>query len=167
MMMNELQTVVRVGIADLNIVKAPRTIRTSGLGSCVGVVIYDLPKNIAGLAHIMLPESSLAKQINKNAYKYADTALPLLIGKLCANGARKYALQAKLAGGAKMFQFSTGSDFMRIGPRNIEAVQEKLNDLRIPVVSMDVGGNSGRTIEFNPSTGKLKIRTVNKGETCI
>ena len=35
--MNETQTVVGVGIADLNIVQAPGIIRTSGLGSCVGV----------------------------------------------------------------------------------------------------------------------------------
>ena len=27
----------------------------------------------------------------------------------------------------------------------------------------DVGGNSGRTIEFNPETCMLQIRTVNKG----
>ena len=33
--------VVKVGIADMNTVKAPDTIRTSGLGSCVGVVLYD------------------------------------------------------------------------------------------------------------------------------
>ncbi len=66
-----------------------------------------------------------------------------------------------------MFYFSKGSDFMRIGPRNVEAVKVKLKTLQIPIVSMDVGGSSGRTIEFDPSTGKLKIRTVNKGEVFI
>ena len=34
-----LNEVVRVGIADMNIVKEPKTIRTSGLGSCVGIVL--------------------------------------------------------------------------------------------------------------------------------
>lgn len=33
--------VVKVGIADYHIVQAPQLIRTSGLGSCVGVVLYD------------------------------------------------------------------------------------------------------------------------------
>ena len=56
-----LKEVVRVGIADMNIVKEPMTIRTSGLGSCVGVVLYDEAKKIAGLLHIMLPDSSLGK----------------------------------------------------------------------------------------------------------
>ncbi|MFD1037963.1 chemotaxis protein CheD [Virgibacillus byunsanensis] len=165
--MNDSQIIVKVGIADLNMVSAPQTIRTSGLGSCIGAVLYDLPKKIAGLAHIMLPDSSLARQDSINTYKYADTAIDILIEKLCENGARKYALQAKLAGGAQMFQFSSTSEIMRIGPRNVEAVKEKLNMHYIPIVSMDVGGNCGRTIEFDPATGELKIRTVTKGQSFI
>ncbi|SDQ60107.1 chemotaxis protein CheD [Virgibacillus subterraneus] len=165
--MDDTQIVVKVRIADLNIVKAPHLIRTSGLGSCVGVVLYDLSRKVAGLAHVMLPDSNLAKQLNMNEFKYANTAIDYLIKELCTNGARKYALQAKLAGGAQMFQFESSNDLMRIGPRNVQAIQEKLRQYGIPVVAMDVGGNSGRTIDFDPATGNLKIRTVNKGELVI
>jgi len=35
--MNAQGQIVKVGIADMNIAKAPDKIRTSGLGSCVGV----------------------------------------------------------------------------------------------------------------------------------
>lgn len=38
--------VIKVGIAQLDIVKMPDTIRTSGLGSCVGVVLYDETKTL-------------------------------------------------------------------------------------------------------------------------
>lgn len=165
--MDNIQTVIRVGISDLNIVLAPDTIRTSGLGSCVGIVIYDLQKEIGGLAHIMLPDSSLTREKNINPFKYADTAIPVLIDKLCSIGARRYALRAKLAGGSQMFQFTTGSNIMRIGPRNVEAVQENLQIHRIPVIAIDVGGNRGRTIEFDPKTGLLNIRTINKDEKSI
>lgn len=166
-MMDDTQTVIKVGIADLNIVKAPHIIRTSGLGSCVGTVLYDLSRKVAGLAHVMLPDSNLAKKSNMNEFKYANTAIDYLVNELCANGARKYALQAKLAGGAQMFQFESSNELMRIGPRNVQAIQEKLRQYRIPVAAMDVGGNSGRTIDFDPATGNLKIRTVNKGELII
>src|SRR5690625_4529371 len=94
MIMIKTHDVVKVGIADLNIVKAPNMIRTSGLGSCVGVVIYDLPNKIAGLAHVMLPDSALAKEPKKNIYKYADTAVVYLIELLLKNGASKYSLKA-------------------------------------------------------------------------
>lgn len=159
--------IVRVGISDLNIAVGSQRIRTSGLGSCVGAVIYDLSSEIAGLAHVMLPDSSLTRQEKINEYKYANTAIPILINKMLSKGAKKYALRAKLAGGAQMFQFSSNTDTMRIGPRNIDAVREQLQNNRIPIVAEDIGGNSGRTIEFNPITGKLKIRTVNKGEKYI
>lgn len=166
-MMNKAETVIKVGIADLNIAMAPSKIRTSGLGSCVGIVIYDLGKQIAGLAHIMLPDSKLAKQKEYNKYKYADTAIDILIEKLMRHDARKFSLKAKIAGGAQMFQLKSGTDVMRIGPRNVEAVQNMLETYYIPIVASDVGGSSGRTIEFDPLTGKLKIRTVNKGEKYI
>lgn len=165
--MNDMITIVKVGIADLNTVTSPNKIRTSGLGSCVGVVIYDAAKQIAGLAHIMLPDSSLTKQTNFNEYKYADTAIDVLINKLIAMGASKASLKAKIAGGAQMFNFNSNSDIMRIGPRNVEAVKESLASHNIPIVSSDVGGNKGRTIEFDPATSQLKIRTVNEGEKII
>ncbi|TWI55181.1 chemotaxis protein CheD [Halalkalibacter nanhaiisediminis] len=158
--MNE---VIKVGMADLNVVTPPDTIRTSGLGSCVGVILYDEVTLISGMAHVMLPSSALCKQATPNPAKYADTAIPALIKKLESKGAKIFSLKAKLAGGAQMFSFSTGNDMMRIGPRNVEAVKEKLNELRIPILAEDVGGKSGRTIEFNPLSKKLQIRTVNQG----
>ena len=161
--MNDLQQIVKVGIADMNIVKAPDLIRTSGLGSCVGVVLFDQLRETAGLVHVMLPDSSLAKNGSLNQAKYADTGVRELVNRLVGHGARQQSLKAKIAGGAQMFQFTTGSEMMRIGPRNVEAVKKQLDELHIVLVGEDVGGNSGRTIEFNPKTCILSIRTVNKG----
>jgi chemotaxis protein CheD len=111
----------------------------------------------------MLPDSELTKQAIINDYKYVNTAIPILIEQLHAQGARKYSLKAKLAGGAQMFQFESSSDAMRIGPRNVEAVEQQLQEFNIPIVSKDVGGKHGRTIEFDPSTGMLEVKTVFKG----
>src|SRR5690625_5029468 len=112
-MMHKQATIIRVGISDLNIAKAPNKIRTTGLGSCVGVVIYDLQRQVAGLAHVMLPDSSLTKEKNFNVYKYANTAIPYLVDLLTKNGARSFALKAKVAGGAQMFKLSASSNIMR------------------------------------------------------
>ena len=161
--MNDTVNIIKVGIADMNVVQSPSLIRTSGLGSCVGVVIYDTQKEIAGLVHVMLPDSSLAKADSINIAKYADTGIEELINRLTKKGARLINLKAKIAGGAQMFQFSTQNEMMRIGPRNVEAVKKELQRFRIPIIAEDVGGSSGRTIEFNPSTRKLNIRTVNQG----
>lgn len=156
------QIVVRVGIADLNSVECPRTIRTSGLGSCVGVVLYDEMKKIAGMVHIMLPDSSLDRSGRMNHAKYADSGIYALMELLKEKGVRPMSLKAKIAGGSQMFKFGS-SDTLRIGPRNVEAVKNELKRLSIPIIAEETGGSSGRTIEFDPATSMLSVRTVNKG----
>ncbi|MBD8025748.1 chemotaxis protein CheD [Ureibacillus sp. Re31] len=155
--------VIKVGIAELDIVKTPDTIRTSGLGSCVGVVLYDEVKKIAGLVHIMLPDSNLARAETLNSAKFADTGIKALIERLNLEGVQTFRLKAKIAGGAQMFKFTSAKDTMRIGPRNVEAVKKELQKNSIPIIAEDTGGSSGRTIEFNPTTCLLNIRTVNQG----
>lgn len=162
-MLSNMNQVIKVGIAQMDVVKAPNTIRTSGLGSCVGVVLYDESKQIAGLIHVMLPDSSLGRSDAVNVAKFADTGIKALIELLKLEGVHAFKLKAKIAGGAQMFQFTSDKDSMRIGPRNVEAVKVELQKNSIPLVAEDTGGNSGRTIEFDPITSKLNIRTVNRG----
>ncbi|KZE65894.1 chemotaxis protein CheD [Fictibacillus phosphorivorans] len=158
-----MSEIIKVGIADINVVSPPDTIRTTGLGSCVGVILFDQINKIAGMAHIMLPDSSLSKAPALNKGKYADTAIRSLYEMLINLGANRKALKAKIAGGAQMFQFSSGNEMMRIGPRNVERVKEELYSLEIPLIASDTGGSSGRTIEFDPNTTLLTIKTVNAG----
>jgi len=162
-MLSNANQVIKVGIAQMDVVKAPNTIRTSGLGSCVGVILYDESKQIAGLIHVMLPDSSLGRSDAVNVAKFADTGIKALIELLKLEGVHAFRLKAKIAGGAQMFQFTSDKESMRIGPRNVEAVKVELRKNSIPLVAEDTGGNSGRTIEFDPITSKLNIRTVNQG----
>lgn len=161
--MNAQGQIVKVGIADMNIAKAPDKIRTSGLGSCVGVVLYDERSTTVGMVHVMLPDSSLGRTDKINLAKFADTGITAMVEQLKIEGIQPYKLRAKIAGGAQMFQFTSSRDTMRIGPRNVEAVKEYLKKYSIPIVAEDTGGNSGRTIEFDPTTKLLNIRTVNQG----
>ena len=163
MIQSSTSQVIKVGIAQMDVVKMPDTIRTSGLGSCVGVVLYDETKKIAGLVHIMLPDSSLARTETINEAKFANTGIAALVEKLKLAGVQPFRLKAKIAGGAQMFKFATDNDSMRIGPRNVDAVKKELSKNNIPLIAEDTGGNSGRTIEFNPASSQLMIRTVNQG----
>lgn len=115
----------------------------------------------------MLPDSSLGRTESINEAKFADTGVSALVNLVKLQGAQSFKLKAKIAGGAQMFQFTSDKSSMRIGPRNVEAVKEQLRKLRIPIIAEDTGGNSGRTIEFNPETSMLNIRTVNRGVSDI
>lgn len=153
---------IKVGMADLNSAHHPCMITTLGLGSCVGVALYDSATKIVGLAHVMLPSSEQAKN-NSNIAKFADTAIVQLVEDMVKLGARKERITAKLAGGAQMFAFSQGSELMRIGYRNVIASKEKLKELKIPVISEDTGGNYGRTIEIYSDNGRLMVKTIGCG----
>ena len=112
---------IRVGIADMNICTAPDKITTIGLGSCIGVVLYDPTAKVAGLVHIMLPDSTKIKN-NQNKMKFADSGIAMLVEALEKKGISLAKLKAKIAGGAKMFNFSASTDLGSIGDKNIEAV---------------------------------------------
>ncbi|ROR30791.1 chemotaxis protein CheD [Mobilisporobacter senegalensis] len=152
---------IKVGMADLNTCIIPDSLTTLGLGSCVGIVLYDPITKVAGLAHIMLPDSTKIKN-NNNKAKFADTGIETLIEEMKKKGANRNSLVAKIAGGAQMFAFSSNSDMLRVGERNVEATKQKLNDLQIRILAEDTGKNYGRTIEFYTETGELLIKSVGK-----
>lgn len=153
---------VKVGIADLNLVLDPGTIMTIGLGSCIGIALYDRTLKVAGLAHIMLPDSTQFKS-NTNPMKFADTAIPILIEKMEKEGCRKRNLIAKIAGGASMFNFTDKSIISDIGKRNSEAVKKALKDESVPIISEEIGGNKGRTMILYSSDGKVVLKVVGQG----
>jgi len=154
-------TMIKVGMADLNVCRCPDALTTLGLGSCIGIVLYDPITKVSGLAHIMLPDSTQIKN-NANIAKFADTAIDKLIFDMEIIGARKSRLVSKIAGGAQMFSFGSTNDLMRIGERNAIATRNKLKALGIPLLSEDCGLNYGRTIEFYSETGDLHIKTIGK-----
>jgi len=155
-----------VGMADLNVAKSPGVLTTLGLGSCVGIALYDAENRVAGLAHIMLPDSTQI-QNNSNAAKFADTATIRLIFQMQRLGARKELLKAKIAGGAQMFDFHAANDALRIGDRNVEASLKFLGIQGIPVVAKDTGLNYGRTVELYAEDGKFLIKTIGHGSRFI
>lgn len=152
-----MQTLINVGVAQMEIATDPTILRTI-LGSCIGICIYDKVKKAGGLAHILLP-SSLDK--NKPA-KYADTAIPMLLNNLYKEGCKKENMSAKIAGGASMFKFSSSISLAMIGERNIETTIKLLEENSIPIMVADVGGNNGRVIDFFLADGRLKVRAAGK-----
>lgn len=157
-----MQEIIKVGMADLKAVKSPNILTTLGLGSCIGIALYDRQVKVAGLAHIMLPDSTQIKN-NVNKAKFADTGIELLIAQMIALGCTKGRLTAKIAGGAQMFSFGSANDIMKIGMRNAIATKEILSNYNIPILSEDTGGNYGRTIELYSDTGKLVVKTIGHG----
>ena len=155
---------VKVGIADLNLVLDPGEIMTIGLGSCIGIALYDKVNKVAGLSHIMLPDSTQFKNVT-NPMKFADLAIPLLVEKMEKQGCAKRNITAKIAGGASMFNFSDKSMISDIGKRNGEAVKKTLKKLGIPIIAEEIGGDKVRTMILRASDGQVVLKVVGQGVT--
>src|SRR6201986_3440508 len=106
-----------------------------GLGSCIGLALLDKRVGVAGLAHVVLPASG--GNTAPEGWKFADFAVPELIRRVVAAGARRPMLEAVLVGGASMFAVSTSS--LEVGQRNEAAVREQLAAARSNIVAADTG----------------------------
>lgn len=155
-----------VGIADMKLVEKPDTITTIGLGSCVGIVIYDKVSKNAGLVHVLLPDSTKINN-NQNVYKFADTGIRALYDELLKKGCRKESLRAKIAGGASVFEFTKASPLGGIGEKNSTAARQALSELGVKLVAEDCGANCGRTIIFDTETFDLTVVKAGKNSMVI
>lgn len=131
-------------------------IKTYALGSCVGLTIYSPIKKVAGMAHIVLPESSVNREesVNRPGY-FADTAIPLLINKMCNSyGCSKENLIVNIFGGA---QSVIKDDIFNIGKKNVSAVMNVLKTNNIKCNFTQTGGCFSRTLEIDVATGEPKV----------
>ncbi|MCB4791132.1 MAG: chemotaxis protein CheD [Elusimicrobia bacterium] len=152
---------ILIEVADFKVANSGTILETLSLGSCVGIVLYDQVSKVGGMAHIMLPDSTLSK-IQASPMKFADTSLRLMLSKMLELGADKNRVIAKIAGGASMFESATEEKVMNIGDRNVEAVKKVLKELNIRLLAEDTGENYGRTIEFNLATGRMLVKAAQR-----
>ncbi|HIH69115.1 chemotaxis protein CheD [Methermicoccus shengliensis] len=153
---------ILVGIGEFRVAKGA-VLKTVGLGSCVGIALYDPSVRVGGLAHVMLPHSSNG---TARSAKYADHAVEMMLEAMERAGSGGEGIVAKIAGGAQIFKHMT-LDVFKIGERNVEAIKENLENFGIRLVSEDVGGTQGRTISFFTQDGRMLIKYTNGGESWI
>lgn len=130
-----------------------------GLGSCIGLFMYDRPARLSGAAHIPLPASSGNKEGN---FLDANDMVNRLVDQFRSRGSSLQTLSAKLTGGADLFKASKP-----IGTDNIKTVVELLINKGVYIAASDLGGNISRTARFNSQTYELKISTSLKKQYSI
>ena len=157
---------IEIHIAELVAANENSVITTSGVGSCVVIVLYDRLVRIGGMAHAILPhkregeDSSLyhRDELGRVFAKYVDQAVEMLIDEIKVLGGNPQHLVAKLVGGAHMFVLLEG-DKHGIGWENTESAREVLARCGVPVETEVVGGTVGRNVRFDCSTGIVEITT--------
>jgi len=145
-----------VRVSDLIVADAPATLVAIGLGSCVAIALHDPGARIGGLAHCLLPSQASGRLADRPG-RYAQTAVPALIERMIARGARAPAISARLVGGASMFASLSPPGMLQMGDRNLVATREALHRHGIRLASEAVGGDHGRTVEFDVESGRITV----------
>lgn len=151
-----------VGMGEFGVAAHGR-LAVRGLGSCVAVIVHDASTHVGGIAHVMLPSHTLARNQERPA-KFADTAVPLLVGEMERAGAHRHNLRVRLVGGAKMFDTLGPDGTMHMGERNLVACRAAVAHAGLVVAGEEVGGQRGRSILFDVLRGTVTVRTLGGGE---
>jgi chemotaxis protein CheD len=148
-----------VGMADALVCDDPGgVLATYALGSCIALAIHDPVARVGGLLHFMLPDSSIdPEKAARNAWMFADTAIPLLFRKAYDLGAVKRRLVVRAAGGA---QIMDAAAVFNIGKRNCLAMRKILWKAGVLLQHEDVGGNISRSVRLDVGTGVFSVRSA-------
>jgi len=145
---------IEVKMGDLVVMKSVENLTTSAVGSCLVITLYDPKLKSGGLAHAMLPSSSRVRGLDSRETKYVDIAIDQMLKRMEAYGAKREDLEAKIVGGANMFN-GLESD---IGAQNVLGAKEKLKREGIRLVGESVGGSQGRSVEFSVACGIVTVK---------
>ena len=156
---------IHVDVGTVAAGTAHAVLRTSGLGSCVGIILHDATSRIGALAHVLLPNVHLSATIMSPG-KYASTAVPAMIERMRSLGSRG-PLTARLVGGASMFGPLLPPRSLSIGARNIAAAHAACAAADVVITAEDTGGTHGRSVSFDVATGALRVTSVLRDDVCL
>lgn len=148
---------VIVGVADMKLSNDPGDVLiTFGLGSCLGVAIYDPHVKVGGILHVMLPDSAInGRNDTFNPFKFVDAGIPVFFKEAYKLGAQKAHIKVKIAGCA---QIADDSGFFNIGKRNYAAAHRLLWKNNVLVEAEHCGEFLSRTISLEIATGKMLVQ---------
>jgi chemotaxis protein CheD len=153
---------IAIGLAEVKLSRSPDDVLVAfGLGSCLGIGMYDPVIHYAGMLHAVLP---LNNDSRAEVTKYVDSGIEMLLELMLQGGAQKSRLITKVAGGANMLNVSSLSSTFDIGNRNIEAAKITFEKLGIRPKSEEVGGKIGRTVRLYIADGRYTIRMMGEQE---
>ena len=160
MLLTSVKT-TNVGMGELVISKDPSDVLACiGLGSCIAMCIWDPTARLGGVAHMLLPTSRSNAEIMGSPAKYITSGVPNLINRMIKNGASRHNLIVKITGGARMLNIPGENNILDIGQRNILEVRAVMKKENMPIISEDVGGTSGRSMQLYMETGKIMVRSL-------
>lgn len=145
---------IHVNIGELKTGNEGDVLKTT-LGSCVGIALYWPEKKKGALAHCLLPEGQFDLKVI--GAKYVTQAVPSLLIKMKIIPEDADKIIVTIVGGANMmYQLST-KNLSQIGTLNIDMAKNLIEAAGLKISRLDVGGNCGRKMLFDCTTGNIEV----------
>lgn len=157
---------IPVPIGELRVAGPGATLYCIGLGSCVAIVLHDAEARVGGLAHVMLPDPAAGRRRTPGS-RFATTAVPALIEAMLESGADLARIEARLAGGASMFESLLSDTGRRLGQRNADAARAALEHAAIPLRAEELGGTWGRSVFLDICSGRITVTSVYRPDVIL
>ena len=137
------------------------TLAAYGLGSGIGVAIYDPVARVGGLLHAMLPNSGVDPgKALAHPGMFIDTGVPALFRAAYQLGADKHRVLIAVAGGGRILDTDGAFD---IGGQNASSLRELFLQHGLRIHAEQIGGVFNRTLCLQIKTGEIRVK--NSGET--
>ncbi len=152
-----------VKMGELIITENPENLSLLGLGSCIGLVVYDTSCRLFAIAHTMLPEIQFHKErlgfVDPSVpARFTDEAVKRIVKAFKEKGLETRNLRAKIVGGAQIFD----RDLIRVGEKNLASARNTLQNEGIKIENEVVGGNLGVSVIKIRKDGKIDVRKEGK-----
>jgi Chemotaxis protein; stimulates methylation of MCP proteins len=125
----------------------------SVLGNCVAVTFFDRNNRFGGMNQFVFPKTDKREDMTA---QYGNVGIRALFRMLLEMGAKRDGIVAQIIGGAECQVFNDE----RLGRENVQLARGVLAQLRVPVVSEDVGGSMGRKVMYHSATNEVAIFKV-------
>jgi chemotaxis protein CheD len=158
-MTTAVEQMVTVGLGELKwATEADVVLMALGLGSCVGVALYDPKARVGAMVHVVLPAP--LDTSGAASAKFATSAIPLLLDTIQSLGGERHRLVCKLAGGAQVLTTAAMKDNFRIGERNQQAVLDALQKAGLRPHAVECGGTTGRSFRLRMCDGSVAVKRL-------
>uniref|UniRef100_C6E0N1 Probable chemoreceptor glutamine deamidase CheD n=1 Tax=Geobacter sp. (strain M21) TaxID=443144 RepID=C6E0N1_GEOSM len=161
-MIQHVQSLVFLKPGQMMVSPVP-TLVTTLLGSCIAVTLFCPRTRFGAICHAQLPSignPAGCSHDDLSHARYVECAVMMMLERLQAHGVANKELQAKVFGGADMFEGNVKRP--GVGKQNAEMALKVLDREAVRVLCRDLGGERGRKIVFHTDTGEVLLKRLGK-----
>lgn len=135
---------------------------TTVLGSCVAVTLFHPKRRLAAMCHAIWadpgPYSTSCQDLEQDGlHRYVSAVIPAMTSVFFRQAIAPEEIEVKLFGGASFWSCDSSKT---VGHNNIQRARQLLEEAHLQICRSDVGGEMGRKLIFDTTTGVVLLKTT-------